>query len=118
MPNAAVRMTVNGIDLEVLRRGSGPPLFILHGLDSIDPRSPYLDLLGRDFEIIAPSPPVFGTPPRRDDFDPVYALIHFLLAAIGALPYAKVALLGFSLGGWRGAEIAASCGDRLSKLIL
>jgi len=118
MPNAAVRMTVNGIDLEVLRRGSGPPLVILHGLDSIDPRSPYLDLLGRDFEIIAPSSPGFGNSPRPDDFDTVYDLIHVHLAAIQALPYAKVALLGFSFGGWLAAEIAASCGDRLSKLIL
>ena len=118
MPSAADRVTVNGIELEVLHRGSGPPLVILHGLDSVVPGARYLDLLGRHAEIVAPSSPGFGNSPRPADFDTVYDLVHLHLAVLHALPYDRIALLGFSFGGWLAAEIAAACPDRLSKLIL
>ena len=65
------RMTVNGIELEVLRRGAGSPVLLLHGMDTVHPRAPFLDRLGRDAEIIAPSSPGFGNTKRPADFDPV-----------------------------------------------
>ena len=48
------RMTVNGIELEVLRRGAGTPVLLLHGVDTVHPQARFLDPLGRDAEIIAP----------------------------------------------------------------
>jgi len=115
---ATDRMTVNGIDLEVLRRGAGRPVLLLHGMDSVSPAAPYLDLLGRHAEIIAPSSPGFGHSPRPDDFDTIYDLVHLYLALLDELPYDKVTLLGLSFGGWLAAEIAAASSHRLDKLIL
>src|SRR5437660_2653645 len=63
----AGRMIVNGIELEVLRRGAGRPLVLLHGFDTISPRAPFLDRLGQHAEIIAPSLPGFGSSPRPPD---------------------------------------------------
>ena len=57
-------LSVGGVELEVLRRGSGRPLLLLHGFQNVDPRAPFLDLLGRHAEIIAPSHPGFGHSPR------------------------------------------------------
>src|SRR5437016_896326 len=55
------RITINGIDLEVLRRGpkgaGGTPVLLLHGMDTVPPNAPFLDLLGQHAEIIAPSSP-------------------------------------------------------------
>src|SRR5204862_456057 len=116
MPNE--RMTVNGIELEVLRRGAGTPLLLLHGMDTVPPQARFLDRLGRDAEIIAPSSPGFGNTKRPTDFDTVYDLVHLYLALLGELPYEKVALLGLSFGGWLAAEVAVACRHRVSKLIL
>jgi pimeloyl-ACP methyl ester carboxylesterase len=112
------RMTVNGIELEVLRRGSGTPLLLLHGMDTVHPEARFLDLLGRNAEIIAPSSPGFGNTRRPPDFDTIYDLVHLYLGVIDELPYDKLALVGLSFGGWLAAEVAAACSHKLSRLVL
>lgn len=112
------RMTVNGIELEVLRRGAGTPLLLLHGMDTVHPQAPFLDLLERNTEIIAPSSPGFGNTRRPTDFDTIYDLVHLYLAVLDELPYNKVALCGLSFGGWLAAELAVASCHKLSKLIL
>ena len=116
--SGADRLTVQGIKLEVLRRGAGRRLLLLHGFDTIDPKAPFLDLLGRHAELVAPSSPGFGHSPRPKDFDTIYDLVHLYLALLDALPGGKVSLVGFSFGGWLAAEIAAACSHRLDRLIL
>ena len=115
---ASERLVVHGIDLEVVRRGSGSPILALHGFDTIDPAAPFLDLLARHGEIVAPSSPGFGHSPRPKDFDKIYDLVHLYLAALDELPGDKVTLIGFSFGGWLAAEVAAACGHQLDKLVL
>jgi pimeloyl-ACP methyl ester carboxylesterase len=114
----AERITVNGIDLDVLRRGKGPPLLLLHGMDTVSPQARFLDLLGRHVEIIAPSSPGFGNTRRLADFDTIYDLVRLYLALVDELPYDRVALMGLSFGGWLAAEVALASSHRLSKLIL
>ena len=114
----AGRLTVHGIELEVLRRGAGRAILALHGFDTIDPAARFLDLLSRHGEVMAPSSPGFGNSPRPKDFDTVYDLVHLYLAALDALPGDQVTLLGFSFGGWLAAEVAVACSHRLEKLIL
>ena len=115
---AGERLTVSGIELEVVRRGSGRQILALHGFQTIDPDARFLDLLGRYGEVIAPSGPGFGHSPRPKDFDTVYDLVHLYLDLLNALPGDKVTLVGFSFGGWLAAEIAAACSHRLGKLVL
>lgn len=112
------RLDVRGIDLEVLRRGSGPPVLALHGLQPIDPAAPFLDLLARRAGVIAPTHPGFGGSPRPRDFDSVYDLVHLYLDLLETLPQERVTLMGFSFGGWLAAEIAAACCHRVERLIL
>jgi pimeloyl-ACP methyl ester carboxylesterase len=116
------RMTINGSEIELLRRGPGSaggwPVLLLHGMDTVPPQARFLDLLGRRAEIIAPSSPGFGNTKRPPDFDTVYDLVHLYLAMLDELPQAKVALIGLSFGGWLAAEVAVACSHRLSKLIL
>jgi pimeloyl-ACP methyl ester carboxylesterase len=114
----AARLSVQGIELEALRRGAGRPLLLLHGFDTIDPAAPFLDLLARHGEVIAPSSPGFGHSPRPADFDTVYDLVHLYLEALETLPGDKVSLIGFSFGGWLAAEVAAKCCHRIDKLVL
>jgi pimeloyl-ACP methyl ester carboxylesterase len=114
----AERLSIHGIELEVVRRGAGHPILLLHGPQTVHPRAPFLDLLGRHAEVIAPSHPGFGHSPRPDDFDTVYDLVHLYLDVIEDQPHETVTLMGLSFGGWLAAEIAAACRHRLDRLIL
>ena len=112
------RLTVAGIELEVLRAGSGRPLVLLHGINNIDRGARFVELLAQRAQLIAPSHPGFGHSPRPDGFETVYDLVHLYLALLDSLPDDKVALCGFSFGGWLAAEIAAASTRRIDKLIL
>ena len=81
------RLTVNGIELEVLRRGRGRPVLLLHGMDTVSPSARFLDVLAREAEIIAPSSPGFGNTKRPPDFDTIYYLVHLYLALIDEFPF-------------------------------
>jgi len=112
------RLSIAGVDLEILRRGAGRPLVLLHGLTPVAPDAPFLADLAGDVEVFAPTHPGFGHAPRPDGFDTVYDLVHLYLALLDRLPYEKVTLMGLSFGGWLAAEIAVKCAHRLDKLIL
>ncbi len=119
---ASERMVINGIEVEVLRRGAsgagGTPVLLMHGMDTVAPGARFLDLLGRHAEVIAPSAPGFGNTKRPTDFDTIYDLVRFYLAVLDELPYEKVTLVGLSFGGWLAAEVAVACSHKLAKLVL
>jgi pimeloyl-ACP methyl ester carboxylesterase len=112
------RLTACGIALEIVRRGSGRPILLLHGFQTVDLEARFLDLLAQHGEVTAPSSPGFGNSPRPKDFDTVYDLVHLYLEMLDTLPGDKVALVGLSFGGWLAAEIAVLCSHRLAKLVL
>ena len=112
------RMSVSGIDLEVVRCGRGHPLLLLHGFQNIDPAAPFLRLLGDSAEIIAPAHPGFGKSARPAEIETVNDLVHCYIALLDTLPYDQVSLMGLSFGGWLAAEIAAKATRRIDRLIL
>ena len=112
------RLTAGGIELEAVRRGSGRPVLVLHGFQTIDPRAHFVDLLARHGEVIAPSGPGFGHSPRPKDFDTVYDLVRLYLEVLENLPGEEVTLLGFSFGGWLAAEVAVAFSHRIDRLVL
>lgn len=117
-PSAPGRISVRGIDLELLCRGSGRPLVLLHGFSPIDPAAPFLDRLAPHARLIAPSHPGFGGSARPDRFETIYDLTQLYLDLLETLPHDHVTLLGFSFGGWLAAEIATLCCHRIDRLIL
>jgi pimeloyl-ACP methyl ester carboxylesterase len=116
--DGAERLKVCGIELEVVRRGTGRPMLLLHGFQTVDPHARFLELLGRYCDIVAPSSPGFGHSSRPKDFDTVYDLVHLYLELLETLPSDKVTLVGFSFGGWLATEVAVACSHRLDKLVL
>ena len=112
------RLKVHGTELETVRRGAGRPIVLLHGFQTIDSEAPFLALLARYGEIVAPSSPGFGHSPRPKDFDTIYDLVHLYLELLETLPGGEVTLVGFSFGGWLAAEVATACSHRLEKLVL
>jgi pimeloyl-ACP methyl ester carboxylesterase len=111
-------MMLHGIDLEVTRLGSGPPVVLLHGFQQIEPETRFLQALSRRAEVIAPSHPGFGRSARPKDFETIYDLANFYAAFLDALPFEKVTLVGFSFGGWLAAELAVRSCHKIARLVL
>lgn len=112
------RLSVRGIDLEVLRGGAGHPVLLLHGMAPLDPAAPAVALLAAYAEIVAPSHPGFGGSPRPAGFDTIYDLVRLYLDVLDHLPHQTVTLVGLSFGGWLAAEIAALGHPRVGALVL
>lgn len=111
-------MNIHGIELEVVRRGAGHPVVLLHGFQQIDPAAQFFALLSTQTEVIAPSHPGFGNSPRPKDFESVYDVVNLYAAFLDALPYDKVTLMGLSFGGWLAAELAVRSCHNIDRLIL
>lgn len=111
-------LTLQGIDLPIVRHGIGPPLLLLHGGSGPLDQLPFFARMTETFEVIAPTHPGFGGTPIPEHFDSLDDLVYLYLDLLDALELREVILLGFSMGGWAAAEIAVRNTARLAKLIL
>jgi pimeloyl-ACP methyl ester carboxylesterase len=111
-------MQVGTLELEVLRRGAGDPILLIHDVNPISPRAVFVDMLAQHGEVIAPSHPGFGASPRPADFDTMYDLINLYHDVLDAIPSAGVSVIGFGFGGWIAAELAVAGGWKIERLVL
>jgi pimeloyl-ACP methyl ester carboxylesterase len=110
--------TVYDVRLELIERGQGCPILLLHGEDGIDSQSPFLDLLAACGRVFTPSHPGFGHSPEVDWIDTVDDLSYLYLDFLAAQNLQDVIVIGCSLGGWIAAEMAVKSTERIAKLIL
>src|SRR3954464_11902359 len=112
---------MESLDLEVLRRGPAGTdrrsIVLVHRIDPVTPRAPLVEMLAEHGEVIAPSMPGFGASKLPEDFETVYDLVHLWREVLDAMPD-RVALIGFSFGGWVAAELAAGGHPKLDRLVL
>jgi pimeloyl-ACP methyl ester carboxylesterase len=115
-------LRAGNIDLKVLRRGESrreaPTILLLHGVNNIGEEAPFLEPLSTHGALIAPSHPGFGNSPRPADFDTMYDLVRLYLSVLDAIPAERVAMIGFSFGGWIAAEVAVCGHKKLDRLVL
>ncbi len=112
------RIDLPGAAVDVVRKGSGPKLFMLHGGGGPVAGLPFADELAKSFEIIAPVHPGFAGSAIPDHFDDLRDLIFLYLDLMDALELDDAVMMGFSMGGWTAAELAVMSTARISKLIL
>jgi pimeloyl-ACP methyl ester carboxylesterase len=115
---SSTKLTLQGIEFEVRRKGQGRPLLLLHGGGGALFGKPFADSLAERFEIIEPVHPGFGGSPIPDRFDSIEDLVYLYLDLMDALGLEDAVLVGQSMGGWAAAEIAVRTTQRISKLIL
>ncbi|HEY1410793.1 MAG TPA: alpha/beta hydrolase, partial [Rhodopila sp.] len=97
---------------------SADTLLLIHGVNPISPKAPFVADLARTRNVIAPSHPGFGASPLPPDFDTMYDLTNLYLDVLDNLPDGGVAVAGFGFGGWIAAELAVAGHPRLQHLIL
>jgi pimeloyl-ACP methyl ester carboxylesterase len=111
-------LTINGIRVEAVERGSGRPILFLHPGIGLDPAAPVLNRLAAHARVIAPSHPGFGGSEQPKTFTHIDDLAYFYLDLLDQLDLRDVILVGVSFGGWIAAEIAVKSTARLSHLVL
>lgn len=111
-------MMLQGQEIDVVRKGSGQPLLLLHGGGGPVTALPFADRLAEKFEVIAPTHPGFAGSRIPDHFNRVDDLVFLYLDLLDELDLNDVVLMGFSMGGWTATELATMNSTRLSKLIL
>ena len=107
-----------GAAVDVVRKGSGPELFMLHGGGGPIAGMPFADKLAESFEIISPVHPGFAGSAIPEHFDDLQDLVYLYRDLMDALDLNGAVMMGFSMGGWTAAEIAVMSTARISKLIL
>ena len=112
------RIELPGAAVDVVRKGSGRKLFILHGGGGPVAAMPFADRLAESFEIIAPVHPGFAGSAIPESFDDLQDLVFLYLDLMDTLDLDDAIMMGFSFGGWTAAELAVISTARLSKLIL
>lgn len=105
-------------ELEILRRGSGRPILVVHGVNPVSPRAPFLDRLAEHGAVVAPSHPGFGASAMPPDFETIYDLVNLYQDVIDDLPGHDVTMIGLGFGGWIAAEVAVTRPSKLRRLVL
>jgi pimeloyl-ACP methyl ester carboxylesterase len=109
---------IAGTRIQLLKGGEGEPLLLLHGAGGNPGWLPYHQALAGQFTVYAPSHPGYDRSSRPQWISTMNDVAHFYRQFIEELGLAPVNLLGFSMGGWLAAEVAAMCPHVLKRLIL
>lgn len=111
-------VSLHGVDVPLVRRGAGPPVLVLHGGEGPLDGLPFTASLTSNFELLHPTHPGFDGTAIPEHFDNLQDLVFLYLDLIDSLDLHDAILMGFSMGGWLGTEIAVMNTGRFSKLVL
>ncbi len=111
-------MAIAGVELELFEFGEGSPILFLHGANGFAPEHPYVSALAARHRLIAPSHPGFGTSSLLDWIDAPDDIAYIHLELLDRLGLHQVDVIGCSLGGWIGCELATKSPERVRRMVL
>jgi pimeloyl-ACP methyl ester carboxylesterase len=109
---------VRGLQVAYRRKGTGPPTVFLHGAGTTRMWLPFYERMSEGLDFLAPEHPGFGDTPMPDWLDGFDDLVLHYHDLLDAFELDQVHLIGFSLGGWIGADIGIFYPERLKSLTL
>ena len=109
---------VGGTHIQMLKGGSGEPLVVLHGAGGNSGWLNYVNALSDKYTVYLPSHPGYGKSERPDWLETMADLASFYTWFLEEQGLEGSRAIGFSMGGWLAAEIAASCRHAFNKLML
>jgi pimeloyl-ACP methyl ester carboxylesterase len=110
-------LTVHGHRVQLFEGGAGRPLLYLHGAGTFW-WMPVHDLLARRRRVLLPVHPGFGASEGLEAIESIEDLVFHTLDVLDTLGLDQVDVIGLSLGGWLGAELALRHPARVSRLVL
>src|SRR5215831_11280269 len=118
IPNTTDFVTVAGKKIQVMRGGSGPPLVYLHSAGGEMDWTSYHNALAQNFSLIAAAHPGFSLSEGLDQIDSIHDLAWHYVDFFEQFNLRGVPVVGFSLGGWLGVELAILRPELISKLVM
>ena len=107
-----------GARLHLMKGGEGPPVLVLHGAGGNPGWMGYHREMAKSFTLYVPSHPGFEKSTRPSWIDSIDAVAHFHLGLMEEMGVERYSVLGFSMGGWIAAEMAAMSPHSLDKLVI
>lgn len=105
-------------------QGSGKPLLLLHGWELGNPPpggqslDDLRDQLSKDFKVLSPDLPGFGSSERPRDVWGVEQYARCILALADIEGFSRFVLCGYSFGGQVAVKIASIAPERVSQLVI
>jgi pimeloyl-ACP methyl ester carboxylesterase len=109
---------VGDASLHLLRGGSGRPTLVLHGFEGPEGWLAFHEALSKSADVIAPSHPGFGESPRPAWMETIAHQALFYEWFMRSQGIGEADLVGFGIGGWITAEMAAMNSENLRRLVL
>ncbi|MFW6125103.1 MAG: alpha/beta fold hydrolase [Pirellulales bacterium] len=109
---------VAGKKTQVLKGGDGPPLVYLHSAAGETMWTPVHRALAARYTLYAPAHPGFDQSEGLDRVEDIEDMVWHYVDLLHQLGLDRVPIVGFSLGGWIGVELAVRHPQRVSKLVL
>jgi pimeloyl-ACP methyl ester carboxylesterase len=110
---------VGGVPANVIELGSGPPVVFVHGLSgSWQNWLENMPDLARDHRVIAVDLPGFGESPMPPDKISISGYGRWLDELLAHLDVEGAAIVGNSMGGFIGLEVALKFPHRVERLVL
>jgi pimeloyl-ACP methyl ester carboxylesterase len=112
-------LMVDGNPVNTIELGEGPPLLFVHGLSgSWQNWLEQLPVLADDHRVIALDLPGFGHSPMPREEISIAGYARLLDGLLGELEIDAAAVVGNSMGGFIGAELAIAFPERVERLVL
>ena len=109
---------VAGTDLTFIQGGSGKPLLVLHEELGYPGWLRWHSALARHRTLHIPLHPGFGKSPRVEWVLSMRDLACFYARVLRDTHLSPIDVMGFSLGGWLAAEMAANCAHQFQRMVL
>lgn len=107
----------NGSHLYYRRKGAGPALVLLHGLGSSEQDWQYqIDYFSQWFDVIAPDFPLHGRSGGEVGTFSLSQCAEAVIALLDILGIEQATVVGVSMGGMVGLELATSFPSRVTRL--
>jgi len=112
-------VTIDGRRVDVIELGSGPPVVFIHGLSgSWQNWLEQLPVFAREHRVIAFDLPGFGASEMPRDRITISGYGRFVDALLDELGASSAAVVGNSMGGFIGIELAIRFPERVERLVL
>jgi pimeloyl-ACP methyl ester carboxylesterase len=111
-------INIAGKKTQLTEGGSGPTLLYLHSAGGETEWMPFHEELAKHFTVLLPAHPGFADSKGLEDIRDVTDYAWHYVDLLAELKLKNVPVVGFSLGGWTGMELALLRPHLVSKLVL
>jgi pimeloyl-ACP methyl ester carboxylesterase len=111
-------LNIAGKKTQLTEGGSGPPLLYLHAAGGETEWMPFHEDLAKHFPVRLPAQPGFADSKGLEEVRDVTDYAWHYVDLLAELKLKNIPVVGFSLGGWTGMELAILRPELVSKLVL